>query len=483
MEYQQRTRVSALAPDSKTRRFAVIGAGAAGLCCAKNLIQAGFEDVTIFEIGSQIGGVWCYRNDNERSSAYRTLHINSAKNLTNFSDFPFREDVQMFPDHRDMHKYLVDYAAHFDLTRRIRFNTTIVDVRPAGCYRAEAPLWEVETEHGEITTFDRVMVASGHLSLPMHVNEFREKFSGTYIHSHYYREPEPFVGQRICVVGVGNSACDIASDVCVNSQRTVMVARSGVMIVPKLIFGRPFTDFTIKLERKWVPNWLRSRITSTLVRLFHGRMTDLGFKALAQRAHTTSSAVLVQHIVYDRINVKQGIERIEGNRIHFVDGSNDEFDVLIAATGYQIELPFISESIVPIKDNAVDLYQRIVPPGWDGLYFIGMLNTTTSLPNAFEHQMRWILPFELGQATLPTVNEMHAAIEAKKDFIKRYYKASLRHTIEEPHLIYFRELRKSLKEAKHRARRAPQHPVRGAAGALLREDALSGNRISNSQHP
>jgi dimethylaniline monooxygenase (N-oxide forming) len=483
MKYQNRTPASAPALDAKTRRFAVIGAGAAGLCCAKYLIQAGFQDVTIFEIGSQIGGVWCYGNDNNRSSAYRTLHINSARNLTKFSDVPFRDGVQMFPDHRDMHQYLVDYANRFDLTRRIRFNTEVLDVRPAKCYRAEAPLWEVETAHGEVLTFDRVMVASGHLSLPMHVEQFRDKFAGEYIHSHYYREPEPFVGKRVCVVGVGNSACDIASDVCVNAQRTIMVARSGVMIVPKLIFGRPFTDFTIKLEHKWVPGWLRNRITSTLVRLFHGRMTDLGFKALSQRAHTTSSAVLVQHIVYDRITVKQGIDRIEGKRIHFVDGSSEEFDVLIAATGYQIELPFISDSIVPIKDNAVDLYQRIVPPGWDGLYFIGMLNTTTSLPNAFEHQMRWILPFELGRAALPTAKEMYTAIEAKKEFIKRYYKASLRHTIEEPHLIYFREMRKALKAAEHRARRVSRRHVSGVAGALLREDALSSNRISDPQQP
>lgn len=447
MKDQNHANRSELPPDAKSRRYAVIGAGVAGLCCAKYLVEAGFEDVTIFEIGTQIGGLWCYNNDNKQSSAYRTLHINTARNLTNFSDFPFRPDMQMFPDHRDMHEYLVDYANHFDLTRRIRFNTRIVDVRPATDYRPEATRWDVETEHGEVLTFDRVMVASGHLSVPMHVKEFREKFTGEYVHSHYYREPEPFVGKRICVVGVGNSACDIASDICVNAKRTVMVARSGVVIAPKLIFGYPYTDFTRKLEHKWVPDWLRRHITSTVIRLVHGRMTDLGFKPLTQRAHPTSNAVLVQHIVYSRVAVKQGIDRVEGQRIYFADGTSEEFDVIIAGTGYRIDLPFISDTIVPIKNNSVDLYKRMVAPGWDGLYFIGLLNTTTSLPNAFEHQMRWVMPFELGRAVLPTVKEMHADIEAKKNFIKRYYKASLRHGIEEPHLIYFPELRKALKKA------------------------------------
>lgn len=67
----------------RARSFAVIGAGASGLCAAKYLIEAGFNNVTIFEIGSQIGGLWCYENDNGRSSCYKTLHINTARNLTN----------------------------------------------------------------------------------------------------------------------------------------------------------------------------------------------------------------------------------------------------------------------------------------------------------------------------------------------------------------------------------------------------------------
>ncbi len=95
------------------RRFAVIGAGAAGLCVAKYLRQAGFDDVTIFEIGTQIGGMWCYQNDNGRSSAYKTLHINTAKNLTNFSDYPFDASVQYFPSHWDMHRYLQSLRAAF----------------------------------------------------------------------------------------------------------------------------------------------------------------------------------------------------------------------------------------------------------------------------------------------------------------------------------------------------------------------------------
>lgn len=443
------------AEGQRSRRFAVIGAGAAGICCAKYLIENGFEDVTIFEIGSQIGGLWCYQNDNKRSAAYKTLHINTARSMTSFSDVSFDDSVQLFPDHWDMHKYLVSYAKRFDLVRRIRFNSRVVDVQPAPGYSRDAPQWIVKLETGETMNFDRVIVASGHLSEPLHVPEFKNSFKGEYLHSHQYREPEPFAGKKVCVVGVGNSACDIASDVCMTSPKTVMVARSGVMIAPKLIFGRPFTDVTLKLYKTWIPDRLRRRIIEGLVYLFHGKMTDLGFKPLTKRAHPTTSAVVVQHIAYRRIIVKQGIERIEGKRIFFNDGTSDEFDVMIAATGYLIDLPFIPEKVVPVKDNSVDLYKRICPPDWRGLYFIGLLNSTSnSLPEVFEYQSRWVCALESGEAQLPSVEAMKADIEAKKTFIKTHYKESPRHTIEEETLFYLDDLNKRTPRRMRRAKAA-----------------------------
>jgi len=440
---------------SKTgRRFAVIGAGAAGLCVAKYLVQSGFDDVTVFEIGTQIGGLWCYRNDNKRSAAYRTLHINTARNVTNFSDYKFDEQVQLFPDHWDMHQYLTAYADHFDVTRRIRFNSRVADVRPTERYRPDAPEWELTLEGGRVEIFDRVIVASGHLSAPMHVPEFRDNFTGQYLHSHDYREPEPFVGKKICVIGVGNSACDIASDICVLSPRTVMVARSGVMIAPKLIFGRPFTDVTMHLYKPWVPDKLRRWIIRSLVHVLHGRMTDLGFKPLTERAHPTTSAVLIQHVAYRRVIVKQGIEKIEGKRIHFTDGSSDEFDVVIAATGYLIDLPFIPPSVVPVVDNSVDLYKRICAPEWRGLYFVGLLNSTAHALNMiFEYQSRWICALERGQMSLPSPDEMRSEIEAKKRYVKKYFRNSPRHTIEEESLPYLQDLARQTRIAGKR--RAP----------------------------
>jgi cation diffusion facilitator CzcD-associated flavoprotein CzcO len=425
-------------------RVAIIGAGACGICAAKYLLEVGF-DVTVYEIGSQIGGMWCYGNDNGRSSAYRTLHINTSRGVTRFSDLDFDAETQDFPDHADMHRYLVRYAEHFGVAPRIRFRSRVTQVRPAFDPTREAPQWEVMVEGAGTERFDAVIVATGHLTSPYEVPEL-QRFGGEYIHSHHYKAPEPYVGKRICVVGIGNSACDIASDVCVTAPRCVLVARSGVLILPKLLFGRAFTDITAQIQRPWIPRALRRRITRFLTWLAHGDMTRLGFKPPDALTHVTSNATVVTDIAYRRIEVKPGIAAIDGRTIRFDDGTAEEFDVLIAATGYRIDLDIIPREIVSSHDNQLGLYMRIVPPGWPGLFFMGFFNTDTALNMVFEHQARWVREILLGNAVLPDVAAMRRAIEERAAWYARQYKQSIRHSIEEEHVRYLGDLRKTLRE-------------------------------------
>ncbi|HTF44135.1 MAG TPA: NAD(P)-binding domain-containing protein [Terriglobales bacterium] len=442
------------APQSiRERRYAVIGAGVSGLVAAKYLLAAGFKNVTIFELGSKIGGLWCYDNDNGLSSAYRTLHINSTTKNTHFHDYPFKDDVQPFPSHEDMYDYLVSYAEAFDLFRYIRFKTKVESVEPSPEWSKERPQWTVKTDSGDQLTFDRVILASGHLHFPRHDPVLKEAFQGQYVHSHDYREPAQFVGQRVCVVGAGNSAFDIAGDVCTTSSKTVLVARSPILLSPKLIFGKPFMDFAARLEHRLIPDRLRRWILARLTYLINGRMTDLGFKPMTKRAHGASNPILVQHIIFRRVTIKQGISQIVGKEIVFSDGSRGEFDVLVAATGYNYDIPFLSQSIASTDDNRLELYKRVVAPDWPGLYFIGFVNSTTGLPATFEHQVHWLMPIETGDAVLPSPDEMRADIAAKRAFIETNYYGSARHQIEEPHLVYLPELKKSRDELARRAKR------------------------------
>ena len=435
---------------SSSRSVAVIGAGASGLCAARYCKQAGF-DVTVFEVGTQIGGLWCFNNDSGRSSAYSTLHINTAKNLTNFSDFPFPPGTQPFPSHKDMHAYFERYVEHFGLRPLIRFNSRVTSVRPNEGAKGRSARWIVETERNNGGVFDAVVVASGHLSKPWRVDKLAA-FTGESLHSHDYKEPYPFVGKRVCIVGFGNSACDIASDLATTTPCTVMVARSGVRIAPKLFLGMPFTDLTSHLNHPLIPQWLARAITNGLIRMIQGPVERLGFKPLRGRSHALSNATIVQHIAYRRVEVKHDIAAIEGRLIRFSDGSAEEFDTLIAATGYEVDFPFLSDAVLPVRDNAVELYNRIVPPDWPGLYFIGLLNLNGAANQAYERQAPFIVAVEAGEAVLPTPDEMRLAIKRKAEWVRRHYPHTPRHTMEEEPVPYFRELRASLRAARRRAR-------------------------------
>ncbi|MGK0170475.1 MAG: dimethylaniline monooxygenase (N-oxide forming), partial [Gammaproteobacteria bacterium] len=229
---------------------------------------------------------------------------------------------------------------------------------------------------------------------------------------------------------------------------------SGVMVLPKLMFGHAFTDITAKVQRPWIPRSVRRRITRFLAWLAHGDTTKLGFKPPDVLTHVTSNATVVTDIAYRRIEVKHGIERIDGQRIEFVDGTADDFDVLIAATGYEIDLDFIDPKVLTVENNTLDLYMRMVAPNATGLYFMGFFNTDTALNMVFEHQARWIRELLLDNAELPPPADMHTAVAERKAWYASQYKHTDRHTIEEEHVRYLTDLRASHKNMRSRAQRA-----------------------------
>ena len=421
----------------------MIGAGAAGLCAAKTLLEAGLE-VTVFEAGSCVGGLWVYNNDNGRSPAYRTLSIISSRRYTNFPDFPFDGATPAFPTHWDMHRYLESYARHFGVTPHISFNCPVTTVRPEFDPGREQPVWRVCAATGYDNTYDGVVVATGHLTEPRHDDRFRA-FAGEYLHSRVYRVPDPFVRKRVCVVGAGNSGTDIASGVCHVAERTVLVARSGIVIIPRVIAGIPFADIAVALRRKWIPEWLRARVVRAIIFTAHGDLTRLGFQRPHKKVHPTFSESIIMNIQFNRITVKPDIVAINGSRRHiFADGTREPFDVLIGATGYKVHLPFLAPDVLPIQSNHVDLYKRIFVPGWPGLTFVGMINPLVDARNRiFHEQSRAIAQYYRGDVTLPGARAMQEDVERKNRRTATAFTSSPRHELEEPDFNYVDELRVS----------------------------------------
>lgn len=224
-------------------RTCVIGAGVSGLTAGKALADAGIS-YTCFEASNDIGGNWYFRNPNGQSAAYRSLHIDIAKPSISLRDYPIPERYPDFPHHSEIRAYLGDYAGDFELKPNIRFKTRVERAE------REAGGWRISLEGGEIEHFDALIVCNGHHWDPLYPDPpFPGSFNGEQIHVHSYIDPsEPLElrGKRVLIVGIGNSAVDITSELSRRgvAERVFISTRSGAWVIPKYIFGRPADQLT-----------------------------------------------------------------------------------------------------------------------------------------------------------------------------------------------------------------------------------------------
>ncbi|MCB1475535.1 MAG: NAD(P)-binding domain-containing protein [Rhodobiaceae bacterium] len=408
----------------KKKHFAVIGAGAGGLCAAKNLLAKGIE-VTIFETGSKIGGLWVYDNDSGRSPAYRSLHINSEARVSSYIDFPFPAGTPLYPDTVQMEQYFNEYADHFDLRRRIRFKSEVVAIEQDG----EGV--RVRLRSGESERFDGIVIASGHQSIPRERPSEIDGFTGDYIHSGAYRIPETYTGKRVLVIGPGNSGVDIAADVCTVTDMTYLVARNPVLIMPRLMFGVPQSRILVKVEKPWLPWSLRVKLRILLTRIFHGRMEQWGFRTPTGRTHPISHPTLISHIAWERIKAKPGIDRVNGKTVHFVDGTTAEVDAMIGAIGYHTDLPFMPAGADPIGEGRVDLYNRIVHPELSNVFFVGLFDASGgSNIRMMDDQSEYVASIASGEVKLPEKAEMRRRIDEDLAYQQKQYPHTHRYMLE-----------------------------------------------------
>ena len=436
---------------SVQRSVAVIGAGAAGLCAAKHLMAKGM-DVVVFEIGTRLGGLWVYENDNGLSPTYQSLHVNSENRVTAYQDFPFPDSAPIYPDHVQMAQYLEDYASRFGIRDRIRFQSRVASVE-----QDRAAGWLLTLADGSRHRFDAVVVASGHQGVPRHP-PFADDFKGEYLHSHSYRVPDPFRGKRVLVVGAGNSACDIASDICTVTAATTMAARSPVLLMPRMFLGVPTSRVLGKLEKPWMPWAIRRRIRELIARMAHGRMEQWGFVTPKTRTHPAGHHLLIGHFIWNRIKARPGIASVSGDTVAFVDGTREHFDTMIAATGYQVHLPFLSQTLSPLREPWLELFHQVVRPGTPGLYFVGFFNVSGGGNiRMMDDQSQWVAALEAGEVGLPDAQQMRRSILRERDAIVRLYPDSPRYALELDPRVYRATLAAEMRDGARRAAgRKPQ---------------------------
>ncbi|NET31215.1 MAG: NAD(P)-binding domain-containing protein [Cyanothece sp. SIO1E1] len=361
-------------------KYLIIGAGPAGLATAVALKKAAipFEMV---DAGQKVGGIW----DIERGDTpmYDSAHFISSKTLSGFEDFPMPKDYPDYPSHRLVQAYLEAYATHHGLAKNIQFRTSVETVESQGTN------WKVAFAGREPGIYQGVICATGitwHQNLP----SIEGNFDGTFLHSFDYRDTRIFEGKRVLIIGGGNSGCDIACDAARVAEKAFISLRRGYYFLPKYTLGMPSDLFKhqYKLPSKYldkkVSEWLLNKVLVGNLENYGLPKPDHGL----MESHPIMNSRLLHYLGHGDIVAKKDVATFAGNTVVFTDGTTEQIDVVIAATGYKRAFPFLAESLVPKTEGKqeIDLYLEVFSKQYDNLFFVGGIEVASAVFGLFSLQ-------------------------------------------------------------------------------------------------
>ncbi|XP_041791022.1 flavin-containing monooxygenase 5-like [Chelmon rostratus] len=438
-----------------TRRVAVVGGGSSGLACIKCCLDEGLEPVC-FESSNDIGGLWRFKENPEpdRASIYHSVIINTSKEMMCFSDFPIPAHFPNFMHNSLIIDYFRMYADNFQLTKHIRLNTKVLQVKQRPDF-SHSGQWDVETENKDGTRekhiFDAVMICIGHHchpNMPLHDFPGIDTFKGKYFHSRDYKTPEEWRNKKAVVIGIGNSGGDISVELSRVTKQVYLSTRRGAWILNRVADnGLPldlFFNRVLLFLQKILPFGVLCRLgESRLNQRFDHALYNLKPKHRLFSQHPTVNDELPSRILSGTIQVKPNIRRFHGSSVEFDDGSVEEdVDLVVFATGYRFSFPFLASQVVSATENKASLYKYVFPPELERptLAIIGLVQPLGAIMPISEMQARWATRIFKGCTKLPSVTAMLKDIKCKQEAMAKRYVTSQRHTIQVDYVSYMDEI-------------------------------------------
>ncbi|MCS6790763.1 MAG: NAD(P)-binding domain-containing protein [Bacteroidia bacterium] len=374
----------------------IVGAGPSGLVSLKHLREAGLQALAL-EKRHDVGGVWLLEEAEGHSSAYHTLVTITSKACSRLSDHDFPQE---WPDYLPWYlvqRYFRTYAEKFGLLEHIHFGEEVRLAQKVG------EIWKIETISGKIYTSRYLIAASGH-----HWKPFLPSYPGSFTrecyHAHAYKSPSQLQGKRVLIVGVGNSGADIAVDAARVAASVEISLRRGYHIMPKFGWlGEP-SDLLYKKLVAPLPRFLREPMATATLYLLRGSMRRYGMpkpQGSLFYTHPLVNSELLYQLRHGKVRIRPSLQRLEGCRVYFTDGTWGEYDTLIWATGYEVAFPYLDSSLVPTGDKVRKLYLHLFYLDEPTLLYIGLIQPNGCLWNLAEKQAMLAARYIVGSYRLP----------------------------------------------------------------------------------
>ena len=327
---------------------AVIGAGPAGLTLARRLKETG-ASFKVFERNKGVGGIWDI--DAPNSPMYETAHFISSKTHSGFADFPMPDEFPDYPSHRQLLAYIKSFAAEYDLERHIQFETSLDRAE-----NHDDGTWTLQFSDGTTQTC-RYLVAANGVTWEPNMVEWPGEFNGEIRHTVTYRNTDELKGKRVLVVGAGNSGVDIACDASFAADQAFLSVRRGYHFLPKHIMGQPLDVFASTGPK--LPFPIQQRIFSGLIRMINGDLTRYGLPKPDHKlleSHPIMNTQILHYLGHGDCIAKGDVERLDGDYVVFADGSREQVDLILQATGYHHACPFLDDKVLNEQNGRPDLY-------------------------------------------------------------------------------------------------------------------------------
>jgi len=345
----------------------IIGAGPAGLACAATMRATGLN-VAVLEKADRVGAVWRHH--------YDRLHLHTDRNHSGLPDMAMPPDYPTYPSRSQVVAYLESYAKRFNI--QPMFSVEVARIRRDGT------LWRTETARGAFTA-PIVVVASGIAGSPYCPSwPGEENYRGAIIHSSEYRNPAPYAGKRVLVVGFGNSGGEIALDLANAGVDVALAVRGPVQVLPRDLLGFPILSWAILYRR--LPARLVDLVNAPILRFAVGDIERLGLRRAAkgprQMVEEDGRIPLIDigtlaKIRDGSIKIRGAIDRFLVDGVVFTDGASEKFDVVVLATGFRPDL----RQLLPDVEGVFDRHgmPRVTgrPTEAPGLYFCGQITSPT----------------------------------------------------------------------------------------------------------